>query len=42
MRGLRLRGFHPHPSPLPSRERGLMVGVVLLLPRPVDTALKPV
>ena len=27
---------------LPSRERGYMVGFVLLLPRPVDTALKPV
>ena len=28
--------------PLPSRERGIVVGVVLLLPRPVDTALRPV
>ena len=27
-------------GPLPSRERGRMVGVVLLSPRPVDTALK--
>ena len=29
-------------GPLPSRERGILVGVVLLLPCPVDTALKPV
>ena len=25
-RGYGCRGFHPHPSPLPSRERGLDVG----------------
>ena len=28
--------------PLPSRERGIVVGLDLLLPHPVDTAFKPV
>ena len=41
-----LRRFHPHLSPLPSRERGILAVVLSCSPmspsHPVDTTLKPV